>query len=101
MKLFYLVLILLGLTWACSSAVDAEAPDGRQLYKSYCVTCHGISGNMGASGAFDLSSSKLGLEERIQVITNGRNVMASYKSLLSEEQIRAVAEYTLQLTKTE
>jgi mono/diheme cytochrome c family protein len=81
MKLFYLVFILLGLTWACSSAIDAEAPDGHQLYKSYCVACHGVKGDMGASGAYDLSGSKLTLEERIQVITNGRNAMASYKSL--------------------
>ncbi len=101
MRLFYLVFILLGLTWACSSAAEAEAPDGHQLYKSYCLACHGVSGDMGASGAYDLSSSKLTLEERIQVITNGRNAMASYKSLLGPEKIRAVAEYTLQLTKTE
>jgi mono/diheme cytochrome c family protein len=41
--------------------------------------------------------SELSIEERITVITNGRNGMAAYKGILSEEQIKLVAEYTLTL----
>jgi mono/diheme cytochrome c family protein len=79
----------------------ASKPDGEKIYKTYCVTCHGTKGNMGASGAANLQESQLALEERITVITNGRNTMTAFKSLLNEEKIKAVAEYTLKLKKEE
>jgi mono/diheme cytochrome c family protein len=73
--------------------------DGEKIYKTYCVTCHGLYGDMGGSGAFDLTKATLSVEERIQVITNGRNAMTPFKELLTEEKIRAVAEYTMKLKK--
>ncbi len=110
-KFFFIFAIIAGIVFACgqqetpgaNAAAKAEAvaakPDGEKLYKQYCVTCHGLYGNMGASGAYNLQKSELALEERINVITNGRNTMTAFKSLLSEERIRAVAEYTLELSK--
>ncbi len=82
-----------------AAAKTVKKVDGSKIYKTYCVTCHGIYGDMGGSGAFDLSTSKLTLEERIQVITNGRNLMTPFKGLLSEEKIKAVAEYIETLRK--
>ncbi|NBU35321.1 MAG: cytochrome c [Bacteroidetes bacterium] len=73
------------------------AVDGKKIYKQYCVTCHGIYGDMGASGAANLAISKLKLNERIEVITNGRKAMASFKALLDKEKIKAVAQYTMTL----
>ena len=52
---------------------------------------------MGASGAANLTISKLKLNERIEVITNGRKAMASFKALLDKEKIKAVAQYTTTL----
>jgi len=78
---------------------EPTPPDGEKIYKTYCITCHGIAGDMGASGAHDLSKSKLSVEERVQVVTNGRNTMVGFKSLLKPEQIQAVAAYTLKLKK--
>ncbi|MCB9266976.1 MAG: cytochrome c [Lewinellaceae bacterium] len=76
----------------------AEAkPDGEKTYKQYCVTCHGINGDMGASGAFNLRKSQLGLEERLVVITGGRNAMPPFETLLSKKEIKAVAGFTLTL----
>ena len=72
-------------------------PDGEKIYKTYCVTCHGLYGDMGASGAANLAKSKLPLEERIKVVTNGRNTMTGFKSLLTPDKIKAVAKYTLEL----
>ena len=72
-------------------------PDGEKIYKTYCVTCHGLYGDMGASGAANLTKSKLPLEERIKVVTNGRNTMTGFKSLLTHDQIKADAKYTLEL----
>jgi mono/diheme cytochrome c family protein len=84
---------------ASEPTAAAPAADGEKIYKTYCVTCHGLYGDMGASGAFNLQTSALPLEERINVITNGRKVMTPFKELLSEEKIKAVAEYTMTLKK--
>ena len=68
--------------------------DGSRIYKTYCVTCHGLYGDMGSVGAFDLTQTTLTMEEKIEVITNGRNTMGAYAELLTPEQIIAVAEFT-------
>ena len=80
-------------------AVSVKKPDGAKVFKQYCVTCHGVYGDMGASGAFNLTTSTLTKKERIEVITNGRNLMAAFGTLLSKEKIEAVAEYVETLRK--
>lgn len=110
-SIFYFLLVALTIH-ACGEAasnsgtqekaatVAAKSPvDGEKIYKTYCVTCHGIAGDMGASGAANLQESKLSLEERIAVITNGRNLMNGFKSLMNEEKIQAVAAYSMTLSK--
>ena len=108
MKKYALFLLLAAFVIACggkeeaassgsSSQASVASVDGEKVYKQYCVTCHGIYGDMGASGAFNLKTSQLTVEERIQVITNGRNAMTPFKTLLNEEKIKAVAEYTMTL----
>jgi len=109
----FVFLAILAIVFACGGETgdgkaDKPAPkpkpkaiavDGKAVYQKTCVVCHGVKGDMGASGAFNLTTSELTLDERIAVITNGRNVMAAYKDLLKEEEIAAVAEYTLTLKK--
>ncbi len=111
MKQFLIFCAIVMAVWACggsdtsSSNASASAapapskPDGKKIYKQYCVTCHGLYGDMGASGAFNLTTSVLSVEERVAVITNGRGAMTPFKSLLDEDEIGAVAEYTLELKK--
>lgn len=82
-----------------SATASVNPPNGKNIYKMNCVNCHGLYGNMGASGSFDLTVSELSLDERILVITNGRNTMLPFSSLLDEDEIKAVAEYTLELKK--
>lgn len=107
MKLWLVFLSLVALAVACGhspageEAGKAKKPDGEKIYKTYCITCHGLYGNMGGGGAFNLQVSKLNEEERILVITNGRNAMTPFKTLLSAEEIEAVAKYTLQLKPRE
>lgn len=72
---------------------------GLKVFKTYCVTCHGDDGKLGLSGAADLSASTLSKDEAVNVITNGRKVMAPYKSVLSPEQIDQVADHILTLRK--
>ena len=113
MKKWTLFFVIAAAVYACGAdsgdsqssakAETAEAPavDGEKIYKQYCITCHGLYGDMGASGAFNLQESKLKAEERVQVITNGRpgTAMAPFKSLLTEDKIKAVAKYTMKLSK--
>ena len=82
-----------------AGAASAKKIDGGKIYKTYCVTCHGIYGDMGGSGAFDLSKTQLTVDERIQVITKGRKLMTPFEGLLNEEKIKAVAEYVATLKK--
>ncbi len=107
MKKTFLFLALAAFAFACSDAGDsggsettaaAPAADGAKIYKTYCVQCHGIQGNMGGSGAFDLTTSALSVDQRVEVITNGRNTMPPH-TMLSPEKIKAVAEYSMTLKK--
>jgi mono/diheme cytochrome c family protein len=74
-------------------------PDGMAVFRKNCVLCHGVDGKLGSNGAKDLSASELPLDGRIQIITNGKNLMTPFKALLSEAEIKAVAEYSLTLKK--
>ena len=76
-----------------------QVVDGSNIYKRYCVSCHGMYGNMGTSVAFDLTKSALSIEEKVGVITNGRKLMTAFKSTLDEEEIKAVAEFTESLKR--
>lgn len=99
--------VLIFATFSCSSdgqkppskeSVEPVSP-GLKIFKTYCVTCHGKDGKLGLSGAADLSASVLSKDEAVEVITNGRKLMAPYKSILSPDEIDAVAEYILTLRK--
>lgn len=82
-----------------AARISAPKPDGEKIFKIYCIACHGLDGNLGASGAAKLTESTLPLAERIKVVTNGRNAMTGFKALLKPDQINAVAKYTMELKK--
>ena len=69
------------------------------IFKQSCSVCHGLDGKLGANGSKDLSVSVLPIEERVTIITNGKGLMTPFGSILSAEEIQAVAKYTLQLKK--
>ena len=104
---FCLFLAALSLLGACNTADQQQnasgdknlSLDGQALFRKNCITCHGADGTLGLNGAKDLSKSVLPLEERIPIVTNGKNMMTPFGNILSPEQIRAVAEYTLSLKK--
>jgi len=81
----------------CSDSKQAKET-GESIYRKYCVTCHGIKGDLRTNGAIDLNHSVLGLEERILVITEGRNTMTSFRGTLTDEQIKMVAQFTMGFT---
>ena len=67
--------------------------DGKIIYEAKCLHCHGTDGKMGLSGARDLTQSQLKYEEKILIISNGKNAMMGFKDQLNEQQIKAVADY--------
>ena len=82
-----------------AAAQTASPPDGLAIFRQYCVVCHGADGKLGLNGAKDLTVSALTLDERINTITNGRKLMTPFNEVLSAEEIKAVAQYTLTLKK--
>ena len=105
MKIFLLsIIIALGII-ACGESNKTPSRQtskavkvaGSRLYIQNCKQCHGTKGDLGLNGAAKFSESKLTLQERIDVITNGRKPMLPYKGILKKSEIKAVAEYTLKL----
>jgi len=75
------------------SASSREPMGGKQIYTMYCTACHGADGAMGFSGATNLKTSVLTLEERIKIVTHGKNIMNAFKGVLSKEEIENVSTY--------
>ena len=89
----------------CDST-PSEVPDdyvsrsGKELYTDRCVVCHGPDGKLGASGAKDLTKSKMDSTNMVDVIKNGRNGMprqAQY--FLTDEELSNTIEYVKSLRK--
>lgn len=99
-SLLILIVIFFGCTGQSGGVSDGPV-NGQKVYKQYCVACHGVNGGMQLNGARDLRESALSLEERISVVTNGRKLMAAYNGILTAEEIREVAAYTLSLGEIE
>ena len=89
--------------FACGGSApnQADLNEGKEIYKKYCVACHGENGELALNGAKKFPESTLAVEERVLVITNGRNMMTPFKGLLNEKEIEAVAAYTMVLSKKE
>lgn len=82
-----------------SSNEFGEEMSGEKLYAQKCASCHGKKGNLGVSGAADLSTSTKSLEEKIEFIQKGSSngVMQPYGEnfggSLNDSQIQKLAEY--------
>jgi cytochrome c6 len=98
-----IVLFFILLAAACGSESDSNTQksnpslSAKALYEKHCAICHGSDGRKGLSGAKMIPESKLSVKERINLITNGKGNMMPYEKVLSEEEIKAVAEFTLSL----
>ncbi|MFZ1675782.1 MAG: cytochrome c [Saprospiraceae bacterium] len=99
---FIISFILLTFVIACASKESSSsgAPsvaEGEQVYKKYCILCHGADGKLGINGAKDLTVCKLTLDEREAQVKKGKNAMTPFEGILSETQIKSVASYTMTL----
>ncbi len=74
---------------------SSEKSPGQESYEKQCSRCHGNDGNLGLSGAKSLSKTNLSAADMIPIITNGSSggIMPAYKGILTDEEIKNVAEY--------
>jgi mono/diheme cytochrome c family protein len=78
-----------------SGGVPPGTTDGKEIFTAAgCGSCHTLRA-AGTSGTVGPNLDEAGptLELAIDRVTNGQGVMPSFKGQLTEEQIRAVAEY--------
>ena len=109
MKALLKILFGTGALIACGSsdvgnvgeAAKMPASRGEMIFNSHCTLCHGEDGKLGIGGAKDLTASILTKEEIIAVITAGRGTMMPFNTILSKDEIEAVADHVLNLGKSE
>lgn len=91
----------------CSSETKTEefrdenyVPDGELIYLNNCASCHGIEGNEGTSGAFDLSQMKLSRDSIGNIIKYGRNGMPPFEYIISDSiDVEALLDHVEKLKK--
>lgn len=93
LRIYFFSIILIGLV-SCSNneskadILPPETPEerGASLFIMHCASCHGEDGKLGASGAKDLTMSKLSDEEIEKIIVNGKNAMPPMKVILENKE---------------
>ena len=93
---FFLIIVAFGLAQKAKNEKAGDkivAVNGKEIFEEKCTLCHGSNGKLGLSGAKDLSVTALDHQNIVTIITEGKNAMASYKAVLTPEQIEAVANY--------
>ena len=84
---------------ACSSDSGsdggASGPPGASIYASNCATCHAADGSGGQGPAIGDGKAKAAYTEAemVDLVTEGKNAMPSWKGTLSAEQIDQVVAY--------
>lgn len=78
----------------------AEEVDGAEVFQARCASCHGARGQ--GSSAPQLAEGRAverfpDIEDQIDLVTDGKGGMPSFEDRLSEEEIRAVVEFTRSL----
>ena len=79
--------------------ISSSNVNGQELFNASCISCHGADGKLGLMDAPDLTASTMDLNSRISLIKNGKGAMTPFGSILTDVQIKAVAEYSQTLKK--
>lgn len=104
MTKYYYIILVLFLVNSCSENQETKPKnntikaDGKELFLTRCITCHGTDGNAGLAGSAKLGESKYNKEQIIATLKNGQKAMPKV-DLESEEEYQAVADYVLTLRK--
>jgi len=102
---FSVIIVLLSACGSGSSkneVIPSETPEekGASLYILNCASCHGEDGKLGASGAKNLTASKLNDQQIEYIIRKGKNAMPAQEAVLvTDENIKLVIEHVKLLRK--
>ena len=99
--------VILGLTGLLLAAPSvAGAADGATLFRSNCAGCHGRAGKGDGPGARslnpkppDLTQSRLSLPQIMKIVRDGRGACPSWRSSLSDGDIKNVSSHAKKLQK--
>jgi mono/diheme cytochrome c family protein len=73
---------------------DPVLEQGRQIWGSACVVCHGATGGGGRAPALTESENRYPeIADQMQVVSDGRDGMPSFGGRFSAEEIEAVVRY--------
>jgi alcohol dehydrogenase (cytochrome c) len=81
---------------ATTAAPVPNPENGKMLYTTTCVVCHGVTGRGGSHGGAPLTRS-LSSDAITSVVTRGRNDMPAFGSALTPQQLTDLTTYVLQL----
>ena len=80
--------------------IETPAEKGASLYTVNCASCHGEDGKMWASGAKDLSESRLSDKQIKKILQKGKNAMPPMSAILeNEENMEFVIQHIKMLRK--
>lgn len=89
MKTFLLLLIMMFTLHANAQRVSP----GKILFEKNCTRCHGKNGAKGFLGAKNLQKSTLSEQQMLNIISNGKRIMPSWKDKLSADEIKIIVSY--------
>jgi cytochrome c6 len=78
------------------ASAQKDRTSGKAIFESKCAWCHGKDGAKGMLGAKNLRKSTLADADYFAIISNGKNVMPTWKKRLSGEQITLIINYIKQ-----
>lgn len=93
MKKILLAAALFCVVTAEAQQVKPTYENGKVVFQTNCVRCHGQDGTLGRLGAKNLQVSKLNDAQLREIISEGSWFMPKWKRVLSPEQIAAVMIY--------
>jgi len=76
--------------------LDELMVTGEEVYKGKCAVCHGVNGEGGMGPTFvgsDLATNPERKQEHLDILLNGRNIMPSFKAMLSAKELAAVVTF--------
>lgn len=87
-KFKWCLVLVLGTTLSCADPVSEKLnnpnlPKGERLFLQNCASCHGENGDLGASGAANLTTSRLDKSSILEIISLGKNGMPSFKGVIN------------------
>ena len=76
---------------------ESALANAQSIFSQQCVSCHGQDGGKLIGDGANLRKSSLTLPQQKAVIAKGRGLMPAYEGTLSEQEMEALAAYTLTL----